>query len=110
MFPGFEIGDEDEVIEEINMNDYNLRSKGDPSASKSKFIPSPTIKNTTTTKSPTMLDNANLEYNIIYDMQKTWANISMYELTKLIQQRDLLLSHLNKMKGKTIAVSEKGKS
>ena len=60
--------DEEEVVEEIHANDYNLRSKGAPSTSKSTSITSPTTKNTTASKSSTSSDVANMEYDIVYVM------------------------------------------
>jgi len=103
----FDTDTKDEIIEEVYTNDHNIRGKGDPSASKSKYTPPPTNKNTITTRSLIMRKYSNLEYNILYDMQKTWTNISIYGHTKLTQQIDLLPSHLNQMKGRLMKFSTK---
>ena len=80
---GFEIEDEDEVAEEIHMNEYDLRSKGAPSASKYQSTLALATKNRNESKPSTTSDALNIGYNIAYDMQKTWANILLYEISKL---------------------------
>jgi len=95
----------------------NSRSKGPidtTSSSKNQKYPTPstkekgTIKKTssqsfdyapTTSKSPssskTLIISYNIEYNIVEEMKKIKANISLYEVSKLNQQHKLLLNELN---------------
>lgn len=40
-------------------------------------------------------------------MQKTWANISIYKLSKFSQKIDLFLSHLNQIKGNVDGIVSK---
>ena len=70
-FPSFGADDEDEVVEQIHTNDYDLRSKVSPTTSKSLSMTSLTNKNKTTSKSYTTSNVMNIEYNLVYGMQKT---------------------------------------
>lgn len=51
-----------------------------------------------------------LDYNIVEDMKKTRANISLCELIKLTGQRDILLRALDKTSIGNVASSSKGPS
>ncbi len=51
-----------------------------------------------------------LDYNIIEDMKKTRANISLYELTKITGQWELLLRVLGKTSIGDVTYSSKGTS
>ena len=62
--------DEDEVVEEIHMNDYSLRSKGVPSTSNSQSTSSLTTKNANVSKYSTTIDALNIEYNFMNQIQK----------------------------------------
>ena len=47
------------------------------------------------TTSRTMVVSDTIEYNVVEDMKKTKANISIHELTKLKQRQNILLRDLN---------------
>lgn len=51
-----------------------------------------------------------LDYNIVEDMKKTRVKISLYELTKVIVQRDILLCAQGKTCTDNVASSSKGPS
>ena len=51
-----------------------------------------------------------LDYNIVEDMKKTRENISLYELTKLMGQRDIILRALGQTSIDNVASSNKGSS
>ena len=55
----------------------------------------PSSSNPPTTTSKTLVVSDSMHYNIIEDMKKTRANISLHELRKLKHQQKLLLKELN---------------
>jgi hypothetical protein len=65
------------VVEDNHMNDYELRSKGYPLDYICTSTPSLAMRNTPVSKSSTRRDASNIEYNIVYDMQKTQASTSL---------------------------------
>ena len=71
MFLGFEIDNQDEIIEGIHMNDHKLISKGAPSTSKSKDTLTLTTQNMASIKYLTKSNDVDLVYSIVYSMKKT---------------------------------------
>ena len=63
--------------------------------SNSKAIQTSSITLVTPPTSNTMVVAGTIEYNVVEDMKKTRANISIHELTKLKQQHKILLRDLN---------------
>jgi len=51
-----------------------------------------------------------MDYNIIEDMKNTYASISLYELTKLMSQWDILFHALGKTSTNNISSFSKGPS
>lgn len=58
-------------------------------SSKDKTFPSKTMNSVPPPE--TSMSLPAVEYNIVEDMKKARANISLFELTKIMSQRDLIL-------------------
>lgn len=80
-----------ETVEEIHKNDYDLRSMVYPTSTSDSSTLAPKNKTTTTSKTGTQgkknptLDALSIDYNTIQDKENTKGNISMYEILKQTQ-------------------------
>lgn len=104
-------------------NRYNLRNQGLTTVRKSKkAVSTKIISNTskdktipleTTNQVPSSDTSVNIlvmDYNIVDDMKKVRANISMFEITKITIQQDILLWELGKNSSGNATSSNKGSS
>lgn len=78
------------------MNDLSFKESPtgvrEDSSTRKSSTKGATTKTTSSTQRSTQEDSSiNLDYNIVGDMKKTLANISLYELCKLNNQHELVV-------------------
>ena len=78
--------DEDVAVVNVNQHQYNTRSKKNQSPGESSTTPtddSSTVKTKNQPSNTKSVPSLDLEYDLVEDLKKIRANISIYELLKL---------------------------